>query len=1259
LLLWIAAGNVWATEIQEQAGEPLFAQKGSCFERSIGAFAAELEQDADELLMTFYSGVAAQQCALESSDRYERQSLLEQAAGHYRSYLESNPKASGAANNLAKVYEELGQFELAQKFYKIAIAVGDSYRGLYLHNYAESLDKRDRWQEASQVYSIIIEEQYLTPDQREVLTARYAERGIDELAGYLWELLDAGDSMQIAKIALTALADDSDIEAQTREELMGVVSVALSRSDFGKEHFAEPGLPELLVALRDDPVIGEGIYELEKVFAVTRKILAMRGINSTQGGGCCDALLRLQQLEPGRFRWWSSRGNPKSDPLRGVWPVDGFRALVRSLGELMNRTAATLEEQGLGSDEYVQFAERYYRLAANLRPSDVDPMAVRDLIRLKLWEGSLSEVQLLKEEYQDSIQTAENTPTNTLKKTFEYRKSLGGVYTKLSDRNPTDVSIAKEAADQLREAQQISDQIETRMRELPKHYEFSQELSDGLNRVSKRLEPPPPPPTPDPQYIGDDLRIGFGYDSETDLTGEIFWNFLESPTTAYSVEGWKGNERSGGLKFNFHWLADGVLAGKDLAGEPVYSDGKVRKLFVAADQNIFEDAKVTVGGGSELEERFWALYASKSITGERLLSRSLQHDESRAYRTSDNHRIIDTTTVTTTTELFAHPYDWGIGFRLGRFFDNGLVRLNGGFDYEWGEYSAYQLTGYAGVEKRFANSSHGLSFRAEVLRKDGDFEIDDSDVRLSAYWSWDFGTNSRQLTEYQAAQPAGLPDTSDRAVEASSGTVGKQVTLSFDDDESSFELDSHELTEGAKIALKQALADFDSAKVIGKILVIGHTCSLGSEAHNQQLSEDRAQAVYDFLVKQGVDSSLLCKEGRGESEPRYPNDTEKSMSRNRRVEITFTTQERVPYDNVLGDVQPVSASVRQETPTESTWIRRALRNPVTHKRSVDYYRFNRIKKGAQITSVLLNTGPSAQDDEYDVCRNSDGATLPILANDSDPEQDFLDLFQDLVSPPQHGAATVTGDSVRYIPEDDYLGEDSFTYRIVDRYVAEPHDPGEPSQATVRINVVDCRPEPEDDWFEVSKYPQDVSLPVLENDSDPNEYYPLSILADSITPPVSGGSVYPNQMTIRYMPAVPRTPGVPENCTDTFTYAIENAKGHRSERSATVHITVMNDLPMAMDDRAVTARNAPVTIDMLANDEDDDDLTIVSYTQPTRLRGQVTRNANGTLTYTPDGRYWGEDTFRYTVRDYCGEESTATVTVVVENKEIPVPSPGPS
>jgi len=91
----------------------------------------------------------------------------------------------------------------------------------------------------------------------------------------------------------------------------------------------------------------------------------------------------------------------------------------------------------------------------------------------------------------------------------------------------------------------------------------------------------------------------------------------------------------------------------------------------------------------------------------------------------------------------------------------------------------------------------------------------------------------------------------------------------------------------------------------------------------------------------------------------------------------------------------------------------------------------------------------------------------------------------------------------------------------------------------------------------------------------------------------------------------------------------------------------NHSPVAAEDSVTTGEGIAVTINAVANDTDADGdaLTISAFTQASH--GTVVDNGDGTLTYTPQFPYAGEDTFTYTISDGSGGTGSATVEVTVE------------
>lgn len=96
---------------------------------------------------------------------------------------------------------------------------------------------------------------------------------------------------------------------------------------------------------------------------------------------------------------------------------------------------------------------------------------------------------------------------------------------------------------------------------------------------------------------------------------------------------------------------------------------------------------------------------------------------------------------------------------------------------------------------------------------------------------------------------------------------------------------SNQLTPESQAAYRAVFDDIKRRPVY-EVEVVGHTDTLGAQAVNQPLSLQRATAVRDMLVRDGIASAAIALAGRGELDPAVYTANDVSEPRNRRVEIT-------------------------------------------------------------------------------------------------------------------------------------------------------------------------------------------------------------------------------------------------------------------------------------------------------------------------------------------------------------------------------------
>jgi outer membrane protein OmpA-like peptidoglycan-associated protein len=102
-----------------------------------------------------------------------------------------------------------------------------------------------------------------------------------------------------------------------------------------------------------------------------------------------------------------------------------------------------------------------------------------------------------------------------------------------------------------------------------------------------------------------------------------------------------------------------------------------------------------------------------------------------------------------------------------------------------------------------------------------------------------------------------------------------------------FQFDSYELLQSADSVLfivKKFLTDNPNLK----LLISGHTDDIGSDEYNLELSVNRAKAVYNWLINNGIGTSRLNFTGFGKKSPLYMDFDERTRAINRRVEVKVT-----------------------------------------------------------------------------------------------------------------------------------------------------------------------------------------------------------------------------------------------------------------------------------------------------------------------------------------------------------------------------------
>ncbi|MBC9798457.1 Ig-like domain-containing protein, partial [Sinomicrobium weinanense] len=292
-----------------------------------------------------------------------------------------------------------------------------------------------------------------------------------------------------------------------------------------------------------------------------------------------------------------------------------------------------------------------------------------------------------------------------------------------------------------------------------------------------------------------------------------------------------------------------------------------------------------------------------------------------------------------------------------------------------------------------------------------------------------------------------------------------------------------------------------------------------------------------------------------------------------------------------------------------------------------------ISEARTMVTVSLNEPPVANDDTIFSIPNVT-VNIPVLINDEQGTAPIDPATVAIVTPAASGTTVVNPDgSVDYTPTAGFNGADSFEYTVED-------ENGLVSNTAMVSITITTAPVANDDMANTNP-DTPVTVDVLANDAEgAAPLVPSSVTVG--TAPANGTVVVNADGSVTYTPNPDFLTG-----EDMFTYTVEDENGAMSD-PATVTVS-MNDTPVANDDMVSTTLDTPIIIPVLDNDEEGsaplDPTTVTIVTDPTN--GTAVVNPDGTIEYTPNSGYLGDDTIAYTVADTNGlvsNEAGVTITV---------------
>jgi hypothetical protein len=281
-------------------------------------------------------------------------------------------------------------------------------------------------------------------------------------------------------------------------------------------------------------------------------------------------------------------------------------------------------------------------------------------------------------------------------------------------------------------------------------------------------------------------------------------------------------------------------------------------------------------------------------------------------------------------------------------------------------------------------------------------------------------------------------------------------------------------------------------------------------------------------------------------------------------------------------------------------------------------------KASYAGTIFRESPPVARDDNV-VTDEDSPVSIKLPGYDANEDE----LTYTIVKSPSHGKLSGTGPNVRYTPNSNFSGTDSFTFKVND---GTTHS----AEATISVTVMAANdvPNAKDDRINTKEDTAISVIDVLTNDTDEDGD---SLEVIDVTQGQNGTVAINTDNTLSY------TPKADFSGSDSFTYTVSDGKGGKNKATVHVRVNEVNDAPKAEGSNVTTKEDKEVSIKLTGKDEDGDALSF------SVVKGPSNGSLSGTapkLIYAPKTNFNGSDSFTFKVNDGKEDSTAATVSITV-------------